>query len=73
VPSLADLEKINLKTLRNQIVVLEFERDAAFQEIEDLRKKLHLTKKDNKHLREVLINFGKEMMRKGSYEEDVFT
>ncbi len=67
MPSLADLEKTNLEKLRSQIVVLEFERDAAFQEIEDLPKK------DNKHLREVLINFGKEMMRKGGYEEDVFT
>lgn len=72
MPSLAHLEQTNLETLRSQIVVLEFERDAAFQEIEDLRKKLHLTKKDNKHLREVLINFGKEMLRKGGFEEDVF-
>jgi hypothetical protein len=42
VPSLAHPEQIYLKAIRSQIMVVEIKRDAAFQEIEDLRKKLLL-------------------------------
>jgi hypothetical protein len=51
--------------LQRQIRVLHIEKDAKQQEAEDLRRRLHLSKKENRRLKAVLIKVGHDMIEEG--------
>jgi hypothetical protein len=51
--------------LKDQIAILKLERDAACEESEELRRRLHLVTKDNQRLREVLLEVGEKLLQEG--------
>jgi hypothetical protein len=61
---------IDVEELKRQIHVLQMENDAKCQEVEDFRRRLHLTKRDNRRLRQLLIKLGQEMVEEGSSVND---
>ena len=56
---------IQVEELNRQIRILQMERDATNEEVDDLRKRLLLSLKDNQHLRKMLVNIGEEMIQEG--------
>jgi hypothetical protein len=63
---------IDVKELKRQIQVLQMENDAKYQEVEDFRRRLHLTIRDNRHLRQLLIKLGQEMVEEGCSVNDLY-
>ena len=61
---------IDVEELKRQIQVLQMENDAKYQEVEDFRRRLHLTKRDNRRLRQLLIKLGQEMVEEGCSVDD---
>jgi hypothetical protein len=55
----------HIKELSRQIQVLQMENDAKDQEVDNFRRRLHLSKKENQRLREALMRFGQEMVLEG--------
>jgi hypothetical protein len=51
--------------LNRQIKLLQMEQDAMYEEVADLRRRLHLTQKDNQRLRNTLINLGEKLIEEG--------
>ncbi len=61
---------IDVEELKRQIQVLQMENDAKYQEVEDFQRRLHLNKRDNRHLRQLLIKLGQEMVEEGCSVDD---
>jgi chromosome segregation ATPase len=56
----SDVEELN-----RQIKLLQMEQDAMYEEVADLRRRLHVTQKDNQRLKKILINLGEKMIEEG--------
>ena len=67
--SSADIDHI--EELKRQIRVLEMEKDATSEEVDDLRRRLQLSKKEIRRLRAVLIKSGEEMVKEGGSVVDI--